>query len=89
MSVCDPKSEDCCEACKPMQIGKPEAVVEPPSKSEIERLERMLEELKVIRIDARKLTKSGHPGVRAEALRHLANAEDDIRWLKRQLSKED
>jgi hypothetical protein len=67
--------------------GRP-AGKKPKDRDEIEKYERMIEELKEIRLEARRLTKSGHPGVRAEALRHLANAEDDLRWLKAQLSKE-
>jgi hypothetical protein len=87
VSVCDPKSPDACEACRLTTLPEP-IYVSTPERRDQKELERMLEELKTIRIDARRLTKSGHPGVRAEALRHLANAEDDIRWLKSQLAKE-
>jgi hypothetical protein len=71
-----------------MQVEKKPKQLFPKQDTPVEELERMLEELMDIRIRARRLTKSGHPGVRAEALRFLANAEDDIRWLKTQLSKE-
>jgi hypothetical protein len=59
-----------------------------PERGEIQKYEQMIEELKKIRQEARDLTRSGHPGVRAEALRHLSNAEDDLRWLKARISKE-
>jgi hypothetical protein len=68
--------------------GRPAGKGKPKDRDEIEKYEQMIEELKEMRLEARQLTKSGHPGVRAEALRHLANAEDDLRWLRAQLSKE-
>lgn len=45
-------------------------------------LGELIEEMQEIRRDARRLTRSGHPGVRAEAMRALQQAEDHLRWLR-------
>ena len=50
-------------------------------KDELEELEELLTEMRSIRNDARRLTRSGHPGVAEQALKKMAQAEDNIRWL--------
>ena len=56
-------------------------------KTELELLEALLTQMKSIRIEARRLTRSGHPGVQAQGLKALAQAEDNIRWLKEELAR--
>lgn len=54
-----------------------------------EDLGALIEEVREVRREARALTRSGHPGVRAEALRALQRAEDYLRWLYAQTGKPD
>lgn len=82
MSCCD--SPDC-EACRPLNIVPR---VPTPAATPREELEQMLGELKGLRIEARQLTKSGHPGVRAEAFSSVAKLDSEIRWINHKLSKE-
>lgn len=89
MSVCDPANP--CEKCSPgsyaarVAAEKPYTPTPVLSKKKRKELERMIEELEDIKREARKLTRSGHPGVRAEALRHLENARQDLVWLRSEL----
>lgn len=61
--------------------------VEPMDRAD--ELEDMATRLKALRLEARRLTKSGHPGVRAEAKRAGAYINDQLAWIRAQLSKED
>lgn len=54
-------------------------------KDELEELEELLTEMRSIRNEARRLTRSGNPAVSAQALKHMSQAEDNIRWLHQQL----
>lgn len=87
MSVCDPKSPDACEKCRPgaQVLDLPRL---PRGEDQIKELEKLLAEMKAIRLEARRLTRSGHPGVRAEGLAALAKAEDNIRWIHHELAEE-
>ena len=57
-------------------------------KDELEELEELLTEMRSIRNDARRLTRSGHPGVAVQALKKMAQAEDNIRWIHARLVEE-
>lgn len=57
-------------------------------KDELEELEELLTEMRSIRNDARRLTRSGNPAVSAQALSQMAQAEDNIRWLHARMVEE-
>ena len=86
MSVCDPSDPNACEKCciPPETVnliphsGRPAGK---PKKDELEELEELLTEMRSLRNEARRLTRSGHPGVQAQALKHMSQAEDNIRWI--------
>lgn len=93
MSVCDPNSPDACDTCKAYhEISRhrptQEAPVLEPSSAEWTELEDWETQLKALRIEARKLAKSGHPGVAAEGRRAEAKCDEDLAWVRSQLSKE-
>ena len=78
-----------CGACS--KCVREKELVEQPSpqdKLDIKGLKRLERELKQVQRDARELTRSGHPGVRAEALSALQKAEDDLRWIRVRLAGE-
>lgn len=54
-----------------------------------EKLEESLAKLYDLRLEARELKRSGHPGARAEGIKAEAQATDHIRWVREQMSKED
>lgn len=75
MSVCD------IPGCEHLYI--PQAVDD----TQREDLEEMLSELKGLRLGARGLIRSGNPEVRAEGEKALMHIEDQIHWIRGQLSK--
>lgn len=93
MSVCDPKNP--CEKCQgeghrfvrlAPRIGGGDSI--PPQhrkKDELKELEELLAEMRTIRNDARRLTRSGNPAVSGQALKYMAQAEDNIRWIHHQM----
>lgn len=88
MSVCDPNSPDACDTCKAYhQIGS----ARPQRQLEVDpdQLEDMSTRLKALRLEARKLGRSGNPAVAAEGKRAEAKCDEDLAWVRSQLSKED
>lgn len=55
----------------------------------VKQLEESLAKLYDLRLEARELKRSGHPGARAEGIKAEAEATDHIRWVRQQMSKED
>lgn len=88
MSVCDPKSPSACVDCTSDLMLPAPSLVARPSDEEIENLEQLLAELRAIRLEARRLARSGNPAVAAEGKRALAQCREQILWIHSQLEDE-
>lgn len=88
MSVCDPNNA--CDRCTPVDCGPDLFMPEPTQLSEEQRreLEDMETRLKALRLEARALKRSGHPGVKAEGTRSEAYIDDQLAWVRGELSKD-
>jgi hypothetical protein len=51
-------------------------------------LEDMETRLKALRLEARVLKRSGHPGVKAEGVLAEAHINDQLAWIRGELSKD-
>ena len=87
MSTCDPNSPVACEKCRNPQVELPLAPT--PTRVSREELEDMATRLKAIRLEARGLARSGNPAVRAEGKAAVAHCDDQLAWIRAELSKED
>lgn len=60
----------------------------PAPKVDVEALQRGVEEMQTLRLEAKELARSGHPGVRAEGKRAVQECNENLAWLRAQLAKE-
>lgn len=76
-----------CESC--VRIGPPQ-VDEPPAltQEQVDQIEDQIEELMLVRRMGKDAARSGDPAIRAEALRGVAQCNDDLKALRALLAKE-
>jgi hypothetical protein len=99
MSVCDPNDPNACDSCRPIEgsdrAGRPlDAnqngrldLFEPLTDEQRREYEDMETRLKALRLEARELKRSGNPAVKAEGAKSLAYIEDQLAWVRSELSK--